>query len=144
MRRIVIFELNEMLCAVDTLSVSEIIVCQKVTKTPGTPSFVEGIYDLRETVIPVIDLNRRFALGVTPLTGKSKLIVSQLMDKRAGYLVNSVKEITLCEDQAFQAVPPPMKSEENRYLSEILVLNDEIINVIDFSAILSDSELREL
>ena len=144
MRRIIVFELNQMLCAADVLSVYEIIACHEVTAVPNLAPFVEGIFHLRDLIIPVIDLNKRFSLGDTHICDKTKLIISELGDKKAGYLVNSVKQIVLCDEKSFQPVPPAVHSEKNQYLSSILLLDDEVVNMIDFSAILNGTEWNEL
>ena len=43
---------------IDVLSVREIVRSQRVTPLPKSPPLVEGVLDLRGSVIPVVDLGR--------------------------------------------------------------------------------------
>jgi purine-binding chemotaxis protein CheW len=47
---------------VEVLRVREIIRIPSITKMPNSPHFVEGIFNLRGRVIPVISLRKRFGL----------------------------------------------------------------------------------
>jgi two-component system chemotaxis response regulator CheV len=41
---------------INVSKVREIIKIPHLTELPGTPDFIEGIFDLREVVIPVVNL----------------------------------------------------------------------------------------
>lgn len=54
--------------AVAILQVKEIIEYGAVTKVPQTPPFLRGVMNLRGSVVPVVDLARKFGLAPTPVT----------------------------------------------------------------------------
>jgi chemotaxis signal transduction protein len=68
-KQLVVFNLAEESYAVDINMVREIIQLQPVTRVPGTPVSVEGVINLRGSVIPIVDLRKRFQL---PPIGKTK------------------------------------------------------------------------
>ena len=47
---------------VDILRVQEIKGWGKVTPIPGTPEYVRGVMNLRGTIVPILDLRRRFCM----------------------------------------------------------------------------------
>ncbi|MBA4386234.1 MAG: chemotaxis protein CheW, partial [Anaerolinea sp.] len=61
-KQLVIFELGSENFGIDIASVEGINKMLDITKVPQAPSYVEGITNLRGSVLPVIDLQKRFAL----------------------------------------------------------------------------------
>jgi purine-binding chemotaxis protein CheW len=58
------FRVHGQLYGVDVQQIREIVRSQEVTKLPKAPGLVEGVIDLRGTIVPVVDLGR--ALGGSP------------------------------------------------------------------------------
>jgi len=54
--QLVIFNLGLEEYAINISYAQEIIRIPKFTRLPNTPSFIEGVFNLRGTVIPVFDL----------------------------------------------------------------------------------------
>jgi purine-binding chemotaxis protein CheW len=76
--QIVIFELSSEYFGVEIAAVQSIIKIQPITKLPHTPSFVEGVTNLRGKVLPVIDLRKRFGVAARELDRNSRIIVVSL------------------------------------------------------------------
>ena len=60
--QLVSFELDGEEYGIDVLTVREIIRMPSITKMPNTPDYVDGIINLRGTVVPIISLRKRFSL----------------------------------------------------------------------------------
>ena len=58
------FMLNGEEYGVDILRVQEIKGWDEVTSVPNMPDYIRGVINLRGTIVPVIDLRRRFDLEV--------------------------------------------------------------------------------
>ncbi|MDD4599889.1 Chemotaxis protein CheW [bioreactor metagenome] len=74
--------------------VREIIQYNNVTRLPNTPEFMEGIISLRGTVIPVIELARRFGLSVDGWNDRQAIIV-EIVGQEIGVIVTEVTEVLL-------------------------------------------------
>lgn len=61
--QLVVFRLGKEEYAVSISQVREIIKYQSATKLPGTPSYIEGIINVRGKMIAVIELSARFELN---------------------------------------------------------------------------------
>ncbi len=70
--QMVVFSLNGQFYGAEASQVFQIIRYQEVTKVPGMPRFIEGIINYRGSVLPVINLNKRFELGELNVTRKTK------------------------------------------------------------------------
>jgi len=63
---------------INVSKVREIIRVPNLTELPGTPEFIEGIFDLREVVIPVVNLAKW--MGITPpedVAHNSRVIITE-------------------------------------------------------------------
>lgn len=79
---------------VNVSKVREIIRVPELTELPGTPEYIEGIFDLRDTVIPVVNLARW--MGITPPDGiekSSRVIITEFNNVLIGFIVHEAKRI---------------------------------------------------
>ncbi len=91
--------------AVDVLSVQEINRLVEVTRVPKTPTYVEGVINLRGRIIPVLDLRRRFGLMSVKQTSQTRVVVVSLQTRLVGLVVDSVVEVLNLPKNAIE--PPP-------------------------------------
>ena len=80
--QLVVFDLAGEQYGVGIAAVESIIKKQPITVVPRAPDFVEGVTNLRGNVLPVIDLRKRFGLGVQEETKETRIVVVEL--KRDG------------------------------------------------------------
>ncbi len=79
---------------VNVAKVREIIRFPKLTELPGVPPFVEGIFDLRGVVIPVVNLAKW--MGVESPEGMDKnarVIIAEFNNILIGFIVHEAKRI---------------------------------------------------
>ncbi|HEY9061601.1 MAG TPA: chemotaxis protein CheW [Pseudobacteroides sp.] len=139
--QVVLFKLNEIACGADSSQVQEIVKHQEVSRVPNMPRFIEGIINLRGKVVPIVNLNRRFDLGETPITKKTKIIITRINDSYIGYIVNEVSEITKFKSDNLELPSEVLRKINNTYIKCVGIKEEKIIIILDLSAILTDSEL---
>lgn len=92
--QLVVFSLGEQYYGVSIFSVQEIIRIDHLTPVPRTPSFVQGIINLRGKIIPVIDLKKRFNCSrEMAATGEERIIVIEAQGTVMGMMVDQVTEV---------------------------------------------------
>lgn len=77
---------------------------------PGGVDFLEGIMQLREKFVPVINLKKRFGLGRTAYSGEAKIAVVSLYDQLLGLMVDDIREVFRAEQEAITPVSPMLQS----------------------------------
>ena len=142
--QIVVFSLNDEICGVETTQVKEIVKYESTTKMPNMPKFIDGVISLRGTVVPVVNLNKRFGLGNTEISKKTKIIINDLEGKLIGFIVNDVSEITKLPAQDIEDTPEIIKKIDNSYLKNVGKKGEELISILDLSTILTDTEIKSL
>lgn len=80
---------------VNVAKVREIIRMPKLTELPGVPEFIEGIFDLRGVVIPVVNLALWMGVETPPeVTKKSaRVIITEFNNVLIGFVVHDAKRI---------------------------------------------------
>jgi purine-binding chemotaxis protein CheW len=76
-----------------------------LTRIPRAPDFLEGVMNLRGSVVPVIDQRRRFAIQQWRRLGRRRIIVVRLDGLLAGFAVDAVSEIAGIDPAALAATP---------------------------------------
>lgn len=87
-------QVYEGIYGVNVAKVREIIRKPRLTELPGVPEFIEGIFDLRGVVIPVVNLAKW--MNVTPPEGAEKnarVIIAEFNNILIGFVVHDAKRI---------------------------------------------------
>ena len=138
------FRLGEDLYAADIMRIKEIIRLQKLATLPKSPSFVEGVLNLRGTVIPVIDLRKRFDLAVAGHDRDTRLLIVTVGRQVLGLVVDEVTEVISVPVKDIK--PPPQVSSGvcADYLVGVCLLKDSLIMLLNLDKILTGRESDEL
>jgi purine-binding chemotaxis protein CheW len=103
------FNLDDEVFALDISKVREVLEYTTVTKVPQTPAFMQGVINLRGSVVPVIDMRLKFGMSVTEKTINTCVIIVEInLDGHTtvlGAMADSVQEVF--ELEADQIEPAP-------------------------------------
>jgi len=78
--------------SIPILNIQEIIKPIDWTRVPQTPAYVLGVFNLRGSVIPLIDLRTRFGLTPRKHTDETRFIVMKNDDEVAGFVIDRLTE----------------------------------------------------
>ena len=127
--QLVVFELNQESYGVNVSQVQSIIPMQEIVTVPNAPTFIEGVVNLRGSIIPVIDLRARFGL-TQPATDDSQnngkkaqkkqvIVIIELNDLLVGLIVDRVTEVTKIAEEDIEPPSPLLASVDTAYLRGI-------------------------
>lgn len=139
--QLVSFELDKEEYGVDVLSVREIIRLPAITKMPNTPNYVEGIINLRGTVVPIISLRRRFNLMDAELDRRSRILVMEAGGSLTGFIVDAVAEVIRISSSEIQ--PPPAVTFGNaaqECITGVVNHAERLLIVLDLNRLFSEEE----
>ena len=136
-QQLVVFSLDKEFYGLDIDSVEGIIKLQAITKMPNTPAYIEGVINLRGSVIPVIDLRKRFGLPTIETTPDTRIINVFLGSTKVGMIVDGVSEVIRIPDES--VVPPPsmISSVDTAFIRAIAKVDERMITLLDLSQILN-------
>jgi purine-binding chemotaxis protein CheW len=143
-RQLVIFELANEFYGVDISAVEGIIKMQSITVMPHAPSFVEGVTNLRGSVLPVIDLRKRFHLPEVSNPKESRIVVADMRGTKVGMIVDSVSEVLRIPEEAIEPPPPMVASVDSAFIKGIAKMGERLIILLEVSTVLSTEETNDL
>ena len=129
--QLVIFELSGEPYAVNVAQIQSIMPMQEIITVPGAPAFVEGVVNLRGTVVPVVDLRSRFELALPPDGQKSVIVIAELDELKVGLIVDKVTEVTKIAEAAIEPPSPLLTSVDTGYLRGIGKIKDSVVILLD-------------
>ena len=140
--QVVIFRLGAEEFGVPIMSVQEIVrVPEVLTRVPKTPRFVEGVINLRGTVLPVIDQRTRLGMAAIERNDRQRIMVYTLGGLRTGFIVDSVAEV-LRIGRGHIEPAPELSDEQGRLITEVAKLDGDkrLVMLIDPSQLLGARE----
>lgn len=121
----VVFRLGDQDYGIHVAAVREIArLPDHVTRLPKAPAFVDGVINLRGSVLPIIDLRRRFELGAVEQAGSRRVLILEFGEAVAGFLVDGVSGIRKVPSDAVCA-SPELSADQMRLISRVVNLEAE-------------------
>jgi purine-binding chemotaxis protein CheW len=105
-RKFLVFRLGDDEFGLPIEAVDEVArVPDKITRVPKTPKFLEGVFNLRGEVLPVVDQRRRFDMPKLEQGDGRRLIVVRTERHRAGLICDGVSEMLRTSADSIEAAP---------------------------------------
>ncbi len=142
--QLVTFQLGTEEYGIDIMQVQEIIRPPGIVRMPKAPSFVEGVINLREQVIPVIDLAKRLDISSEGRTDDTRVVIANIQGSLVGLVVDSASEVMRIRTEDIEPLPEIMTSSNGGFLTGIAKLDDRLIILLDLEKTLSDDDIRNL
>jgi len=144
--QVVVFRLDKEEFGAPIASVQEIVrVPEELVRVPQAPSFVEGVINLRGTVLPVIDLRLRLGLKQVERTDRQRIMVFLISDVRTGFIVDQVAEVLKIPKSAIEPAPQ-LSDEQSLLLSRMANLEKQkrMVQLLDPPHLMGKQELAAL
>lgn len=141
--QVVVFRLGDEEFGVNIHLVQEIVrVPEQLTRIPQAPEFLEGVINLRGSVLPVIDQRRRMGIPSIARHDRQRIMVYLMNGVRTGFVVDSVTEV-LRIDAADITATPTGGLHDVGLLPKVANLTDSkrMILLIDPNELLSTDEI---
>jgi purine-binding chemotaxis protein CheW len=138
----IIFRLGKQDYGIPIAAVAEIARRpEDVTRLPKAPAFIDGVMNLRGSVVPIINLRRRFDLSVTEHAASERILILTVGGVTAGFLVDSVSEIIKAQIDAIKPAPE-VSQEQMRLISRVINLEADgrLILLVDPTQLLDKIE----
>ncbi len=142
--QVVSFEVGGERYGLDIRSVQEIDRLQPITRVPQALSFVEGVIHLRDAIIPVIDLAKRFGLPPTVSDRRTRIIIASLRGQSVGFIVTAVTEVLPIAAKAVGPAPPLTFEPSARFVGGMAKVGERLISILSLDRLLSTEEVEQL
>lgn len=132
---IIVFNVGDNLFGINVLKVREIINPIEITSVPRSHEYVEGIINLREDIIPLINLSRVLDIPPTDTPEQDKFIIAEMNQLKIAFRVNNIKRIYRLFWTDIEK-PDELSSVEQTYAIGYSKIDREMVILIDFEKII--------
>lgn len=130
------FSLGDKLFAVDIMRIREIVVPQTLSPLPCASDLLEGVINLRGSVIPVMNMRKRFGMSVVDDVPVGKLLIVSLVRQLLALVVDDVMEvISVPADD----IKPPIQVASGvgmEFLLGVCLSNNRVFMMLDIDSLL--------
>ena len=127
---------------IDILKVQEIRGYEKVTHIVNAPGFIKGVINLRGTIVPIIDLRLKFALGSAEYTAFTVVIILNVSNRVVGVVVDSVSDVIQLDPEEIREAPALSSTDlDTRFIRGLATLNERMVILMDIEALMSSAEM---
>ncbi len=137
MGQMVVFKLSDQSFAVPITDIQEILPYEDATEVPYAPKFVKGITDIRDEIVPIIELGIKFRLKRRVETSEQKIMVFNLGSEKVGILVDDVTEVIPIPDSHIKK-PPGIVA--HRVLEGVAKIHNHLIIILNPQHILDKED----
>jgi purine-binding chemotaxis protein CheW len=101
-----------------------------ITPIPQMPDYVTGMIEIRQQIIPIVDLEYIFYHRFFQMDENTRIVIVQLEEFMAGILVNEAKEIIEISPEMVKQIGL-IKNPATAYMTGVASLNGSLLTIIN-------------
>ena len=119
-RRTLLFRVGSTVYGCDIDDIREIVPFRRATRLPGAPSYVQGLINLRGTIVTVLDLGARLDPSHPPVAEGSIMLVAMPGNNRlVGMAVQEVMDVRVVGDSSDDVIADSASNDAVRGLAHV-------------------------
>jgi purine-binding chemotaxis protein CheW len=130
---------------VDILRVQEIRGWATVTQIPRVPDYVKGVINLRGTIVPIIDLRRRFRMEEAQYGQTTVVIVLKIVsgdgDRVMGIVVDAVSDVYNVNPTDIKPAPDFGCQVSLDFVRGLASVNEKMVIILDIEKLMNVRDL---
>ncbi len=134
------FALGEEEYGVEILKIQEIKGYSAITPLPGAPAYVKGVLNLRGTIVPILDLRKKFGLPEVEYTQFTVIVVVQVAGKVTGFIVDAVSDVLTVQGGDIQPTPDLQGQVDTTCLTGLAKAGERLVILLDIDRVLASAE----
>ncbi|MDR1143261.1 MAG: chemotaxis protein CheW [Spirochaetaceae bacterium] len=146
--QLVTFQLGEELYGINIMDVKEIVRVQDVRALPNAPGYVEGIFNLRGEIIPIINLHKRFHIKKAFTSEEDELlagfIIIDVDGMKLGVIIDRVSRVVAVEKENIQPPPQMLTGIGAEYIQGVVRQEEGYLILLNIRDLFNPRELQKI
>jgi len=142
------FRLGKQIFGASILSVQEIIEYEEVTPVPMMPDFICGVINLRDHVVPVVDLAKRLGNEGVQVNRRTCIVIVEIyMDDtelEVGLIVDAVSDVVDLTDKEIEVTPSFGGKLRTDFIKSMAKCDGRLFILLDLQRLLSFDDFANL
>ena len=124
--------------------IQEIVIPTSIARVPEVPPYVDGVSNLRGTIIPIINLRALFKLDRKTNDAETRTIVVNVGSRTIGCTVDAVSRVMRVAPEQIQPAPDSVSSAGRRFIEGFARVGEELFILLDVDQLLDPANLEEV
>ena len=146
--QLVTFQLGDEQYGINIMDVREIVRLQEVRGIPSAPPYVEGIINLRGSIVPIINLHRRFHIQREQTDEEDKLLsgflILELNEMELGVFIDKVSRVVTVNTSEIQDPPQILSGIGKEYIQGVAPEKNGYLIILDIDRLFDPKELQQI
>jgi len=147
-KQFVTFQLGEELYGVNIMDVKEIVRVQAIRTIPNAPSYVEGIFNLRSEIIPIISLHKRFHIRKLVTSEEDELlsgfVILDIDGMKLGIIIDRISRVVTIENEEVQPPPQMFSGIGAEYIQGVVRQEEGYLIMLNIRDLFNPRELQKI
>ena len=146
--QLVTFQLGEELYGINIMDVKEIVRVQDIRSIPNAPTYVEGIFNLRSEIIPIINLHKRFHLKKLLNSEEDELlsgfVILDIDGMKLGIIIDRISRVVAIKKEEIQPPPQMLTGIGAEYIQGVVRQESGYLIILDIRDLFNPKELQKI
>jgi len=138
------FALGQEEYGVEILKIQEIKGYSAITPLPNAPAYVKGVLNLRGTIVPIVDLRKKFGLPEVEYTKFTVIVVVQVLGQTMGFIVGAVSDVLTVSGSNIQPTPDLHGQVDTSFLNGLAKAGEKLVILLDIEKVLTAVETMKM
>ena len=146
--QLVTFQLGEELYGINIMDVKEIVRAQDVRAIPNAPVYVEGIFNLRSEIIPIINLHKRFHIRKIAASEEDELlsgfVILDIDGMKLGVIIDRISRVVTIDKVEVQPPPQMTSGIGAEYIEGVVHQEKGYLIILNIRDLFNPRELQKI
>ncbi len=146
--QLVTFQLGSESYGIDIMIVDGIVRVEETRSIPNAPNYVDGIFNLRGEIIPIINLHKRFQIRRAELNEEDMLlsgfIIIKIGGMKLGVIIDKISRVISVDLDSMQLPPQMLSGIGAEYIQGVFTRDDGYLILLDIERLFDPRELQQL
>jgi purine-binding chemotaxis protein CheW len=117
-------------------AVREIIMLVPITFVPNAPEFIDGVINLRGTILPAVNMRKMMGVPRGDITGAARIIVVRIEEVTCALLVDGITYVIALLPSEIEHQTLPGKGTGAEFLGSIAKNGAKVCGILDLARVL--------
>ena len=142
--QLVTFQLGAEKYGINVMEVKELVDFEEIREIPNAPVYIEGIFNLRGDIIPVISLHRRFHLQKPEDINEDSLLILTIGEMELGIIVDRIHRVISIDAEEIQPPPQMLTGIGSEYIRGVVHQDEGYLIILDILRLFDPQELNQI
>ncbi len=146
--QLVTFQLGAESYGIDIMIVDGIVRVEETRSIPNAPDYVDGIFNLRGEIIPIINLHKRFQIRRAELSEEDMLlsgfIIIKIGGMKLGIIIDKISRVISVDLNKMQLPPQMLSGIGAEYIQGVFTREEGYLILLDIERLFDPKELQQL